>query len=393
MAGIRIVEGVEPEDRVAFGLPAPRLLVAASGLIMAMGLWGSPLPAGLRMLGAGLVAACAAVAAWGRAAGRPVLDWCPLVVAYTGRRWHAGRAGAVPASAHERRSGRRAAPSRALGRRATPDAGCARRSRGRRVAVFSLEPAVGRTTLATELAVLLAHPPPGRVASRTEGEPVVLVDFDVDAGGVADRLGLDGPSMTGLLGPGPVDQESVRRLLVPHPPSGFVALLAPTTPPRLRGAALAARAVTVLDHLDGAGCSSSVIDLGPGVTPLSRAVLGTAADVVVVLGPGASVADDAARLARALAGVRPCGRLHLVCNRARPGTDPTLDPYRQAAKTLGIATAIAVPWDGRLALAERTHVPAALTSGAPPPALAALAAAVAATPGTRVGGFARGGAS
>ncbi len=378
MAGIRIVEGVDPEDRVAFGLPAPRLLVAAGGVVLAMACWSAPGPAALRAaLTVGVMAGAAGMA-WGHLGGRPALEWVPLVAGFAVRRWAARRA--VP-PAPTRPPARGLAPDpvrlQVLARGSAPAPGVGTAGQDpppflggtRRIAFFSLKGGVGRTTLATETATLLAHH--GRVRAGTaRAVPlrVALVDLDLDAGAVAHRLGLGGPSLADLLGPGPLSPERVRRALVRHPGSRLEALLAPPAAPADPDDRVPDRILAVVHALDRTGVQAAVLDLGPGLTPVTRPLLMAAHDVVVVLTPAPSAVHDAVRTLDAVRRAAPGARLHVVHNRSA-GEDESrpLEP--------GVAARVAS--DPRFEWAERSHVPAVLDGRGPAPGgLAALAAAV-----------------
>ncbi|HVA22508.1 MAG TPA: hypothetical protein VNN74_10510 [Candidatus Micrarchaeia archaeon] len=376
MAAIRIVEGVDPEDRVAFGLPAPRLLVAATGLVLAIACGSSPLPAALRGTLAVLIAAAASVLAWGRVGGRPLLAWTPLVAGFALQRWQR-RQPPLPFAGDRRDERGQAVPTaaaRVVGRpdRAddaqTPVIGGARR-----IVFFSLEGGVGRTTLATEVAAMQARPGRVRTASGRSVPPrVAVVDLDLDAGGVGERLGLSGPSLADLLAPGPVGPQRMRRTLVRHRESGLMALLAPPAPMAVSGDLLGARAVDLLRALDGTGLDAVVVDLGPGLTPLTRPVLAAAHDIVVVLTPSTSLPRDASRAQDALASLPVRGRVHLVCNRVASGwrTDAAVRAV-SASLTASIAS------DPRFDGAERSHVPTSVSAHGPAPdGLAQLAAAL-----------------
>ncbi|HUY97506.1 MAG TPA: hypothetical protein VMW47_07810 [Verrucomicrobiae bacterium] len=363
-AGIRIIEGLDPEDRIAFGLTAPRLLVAVGGVVLAMACAGSPLAAVLRAPLAALLVLVTAALAWGRLGGRPALDWAPLVAGYALRRWRArpqpepprerlGRGALGAAGPPSGRAGplRGSAPGPAL---APPFLGGTRR-----IVFFSLRGGVGRTTLAIEVASLLARD--GRVCGRgARPRPlrVALVDLDIEAGQVAERIGCTGPSLADLLGqerPGPA---AVRQALVRPAGSPLRALLAPPQAPSDRDGRLVERIVTVLYALDGSGVEAALVDIGPGLDPLAQRILAAAHDVVLVLADTPGAAHDVVRARDALRPLRLAARIHVVHNRAHTVGAGDRRSGQLTARVLS---------DPRFERAQRTRIPAVLDRTLPLP--------------------------
>jgi len=385
MAGIRIVEGLDPEDRIALGLPAANLVVAATGAVLALTTWSAPWPQPVRVGLCGLLAVATAGLAWGRAGERSALAWTGLWLGYQRRRHAAGRPSGQafgPPPATPRGPGvppQRAAPRRLPlppppGAGARGGAGPAREgARPRRVAFCSLKGGVGRTTLATEVAALLAAK--GRVLDRTGVHRplrVVLCDLDLDGASVGCRTGLTGPTLGPLLELAAVPPAQLRRTLQPEPSSGMRVLLGPSQGPGPAAPVPPQRVTALLDALDPVDVDLVLLDLGSGLGPIPRAVVAAADELVVVLTPNPAAIQDTYRT---VAGLRRCGlrRPPLFAVNRDPGTAP-LDAL---SSDLGGRLAASIAFDPGLEAAEWRHTPYALAGRGPAVAgLRRLAAAL-----------------
>ena len=205
MDQIEFADGFDRPDQIAFGLGGGQLAVVMSGALAAYALVRSPLSPVLADPVAVVIAAAAAALGWIRIAGRPALDW----VVFAARFWLRPHEGTVrcdggidgapatvseppptarddvliagPAPIIELFAPRTTTPVRRFATPVTPGA----RSGSRRITFFSLRGGTGRSTLATELACLLA-------ASRSDDHPapkVALIDLDLRSPTVAVRLG------------------------------------------------------------------------------------------------------------------------------------------------------------------------------------------------------------
>lgn len=183
------------------------------------------------------------------------------------------------------------------------------------VTVLSATGSTGRTTIATNLAALLA---------TVHGATVCLVDLDLRFGGVAAAMGLRPEAAIDDLSEGaPVDDEALARVITRHP-CGVDVLAAPTDP-------AAADAVTP-EQVDAvlAGAQRDygwvVCDTPPALTDLVLGAVERSDHLVVV-----SLTDRVGRrdLRTFLDRLRrmqvPASRVHLVFNRVDehdPGTLP-----------------------------------------------------------------------
>ena len=243
----------------------------------------------------------------------------------------------------------------------------------RRITFFSLNGGAGRTTLATELACLLAAR--GRHRPATDASPrplrVALLDLDLRSATVAVRLGIPQPTLwdyllSGDQGPGALD-----RHMVTHG-SGARALLGPPKPLTGGTAVEPARVAEIVHRLECDGTHFILFDVGADLGAVTTWVLSAAHDIYVVLTPTASGVQDAYRSTEALRRLGLGSKLRYVVNRARPGID--LD---EVMGDLGGRIAASIPFDPRIEEAENGHRIASLDGGGPAAeALAGLAAQV-----------------
>ena len=228
----------------------------------------------------------------------------------------------------------------------TPATTATRAAPGKLVVVFSAKGGVGKSTVAINVAVALAH--------RTD-ENVALVDADVNFGDVAVLLGIP-PEHTVVDAVSAVqygDVELVRSLLTRHRTSGLLVLPAPTEP-MLDGGVAPADVVSVCQTLQSM-CHIVVADLPPQLDEMALALV-EAADVVLLIGgmdipsvKNLKIGMQALDLA-AIAGPK----LHLVLNRAN--TQVKLD-VREVEQVLGLRAEFPVPSDIAVPISVNAGVP------------------------------------
>jgi MinD-like ATPase involved in chromosome partitioning or flagellar assembly len=244
----------------------------------------------------------------------------------------------------------------------------------RRLTFFSLSGGSGRTTLAVEVAGLLAgQSGRGNAWGMLVPPRVALVDLDLTSPRAAIRLGVPAPTEWGLEEAGPVEPE-VTRLLSVHR-SGLLLLPGPA---RLLPAGCSDRADVVhrlsaaVEDLERRGCDTIVLDVAGDLSALTQWALQSAHDIFVVVTPTAGGVHDAYRSTEALRRLGLRRRLRYVVNRA--GGSPTLD---EAMLDLGGAVVAEIPDDPDLERAETDHRLVGLEGrGATAAALRALAATV-----------------
>ena len=402
MDQIEFADGFDAPDQLAFGLGAGQLAVVMVGALAAYSLLRSSLPVAIAGPAAALIAGVAAGLGWLRVAGRPALDWAVfaglyLVAAATrddamrggggggpglgrgSRRWRrAGRAAQrtrpgdrltpperpATATVRDAEADRRRRPTATWTEPATPiiqlfgsrhearvnpptppaPATPPRRDGARRVTFFSLRGGTGRSTLATELACLLA-------ASRGDDVPppkVALIDLDLRSPSVAVRLGA--PEKTLLdYALAPLEDRCVTDFMVTHA-SGAHVLLGPQSAVNPEWPVTPALLREVLRELDMEGFDLIVLDVAPELSPLTTTALCACDDVFVVVVPTAGGVQDAYRSTEALRRLGLRHQLRYIVNRSRPGTDLTEPMADLGGQLIGD-----IPDDDSVVTAENAH--------------------------------------
>jgi MinD-like ATPase involved in chromosome partitioning or flagellar assembly len=244
----------------------------------------------------------------------------------------------------------------------------------RRLTFFSLSGGTGRTTLAVEVAGLLAGQAHGGNAGRALAPPrVALVDLDLMSPRAGIRLGVPTPTDWDLAEAEPL-APAVERLLAVHS-SGLRVLPGPA---RLLPTCwsdrpdLVRRLAAAVGALETWGCDTIVLDVAGDLSALSRWALESAHDIFVVLTPTAGGVHDAYRSTEALRRLGLRRRLRYVVNRSHG--EPVVT---EAMLDLGGTVVAEIPDDPDLELAEMEHRLLGLeSSGQTAAALRALAATI-----------------
>lgn len=213
------------------------------------------------------------------------------------------------------------------------------------VGVFSPKGGVGKTTIATNLAVGL-----GKIAPMG----VVLVDLDLQFGDVASNLYLD-PEYSvrdAVSGAASTDTMVLKAFLTPHP-SGIYALCAPSNP--ADADTISAEQLGTLIKQLSAEFAYVVLDTGPGLTEHSLAALEQCTDAVWVTGM------DVPSVRGLRAGLDILGKLnlfpetrHVVLNFADSKTGLSV---QDVEATLGAPVDVFVPRSRALSLATNRGIP------------------------------------
>jgi len=245
---------------------------------------------------------------------------------------------------------------------------------GGRVAVLSAKGGAGASTVAANLAVLLA-----RHGGDEPSASVVAVDADLQFGDLGVLFNVDArASLASALRPdgtAPVDTDArlSQSLVTSHDRTGVGVVCAPADP--VAAEQLSPELViAVLDHL-GAATRWVVVDLWSRIDDVVADVVASADVVVIVTTLDLAAVKDTGVAVRTLVrlGIPP-GRCRLVCNDAgRPGD---LELHQVQAHS-GLPVAAVVPRDDAVPLALRQGVP--VVEGAPGSLAAAGLAAVAAS--------------
>jgi MinD-like ATPase involved in chromosome partitioning or flagellar assembly len=373
MDQIEFADGFDRPDRIAFGLGAAQLAVVMGGALAAYALIRSPVPPAIADPLAAAVGSMAAALGWIRFAGRPALDWTVFAGRYVAR----ARTGTLRCDlVAEGLSPATAAPPAPVAdaptasiielfgaRPALPPSAPAKSvllahpGRGdgpRRVTFFSLRGGTGRSTLATELACLIA-------ASGSDHHPapkVALIDLDLRSPTVGIRLGT--PEKTLLdYALAPPEDRSVAEFMVTHA-SGARVLLGPQRAVNPEWPVTPALLREVLRELDMEAFDLVVLDISPELSALNTAALGACDDVFVVVVPTAGGVHDAYRSTEALRRLGLRHQLRYIVNRSRPGTD-----LSEPIADLGGQLIGDIPDDDSVVTAENAHRLVALDESSP----------------------------
>ena len=216
---------------------------------------------------------------------------------------------------------------------------------GKLVVVFSAKGGVGKSTVAINVAVAMAH--------RTD-ERVALVDADLNFGDVAVLLGIP-PQQTVLDAISAAqygDTDLVRSMLTVHS-SGLLVLPAPTEP--TLDAILDPAEIVSVCHTLQSTCGFVVADLPPQLDDLAVALIEAADVVLLVVGmdipsvKNLKIGIQALDL-HAIAGPK----LRLVLNRANTQVKHDV---REVESVLGLRAEFPVPSDLAVAIAVNAGVP------------------------------------
>jgi MinD-like ATPase involved in chromosome partitioning or flagellar assembly len=426
LEGTRAPQGLDAEDRLAFGLTASHLSYLLLGSLAGYGLLTSHLPAVVKYPLGVLCVAAGVLLAWGRIAHRPLDVWAWLALRYYLRpRRSPGQPGEhlgaiLGSTAEDPPSDQSQRPVSQAGSREPPPPATPTTSEDpapeprvltlpprtpqatgddpdygvdsspgqlpgstpvflaptQRVAFFSLKGGVGKTTLATEVAILLARN--GRYRSGPDAAPlplrVALLDVDLGSANVSMKVGLSHPTMWDLvLDPQP-DRSRVEECLVTHHDSGLRVLLGP---PRAIAAgetrALAMqRLAQVLMHLDEDGYHFVFLDLSSEIDELTTYALEASHHVYYVMTPTASSVQDTYRGVETLRRLGHRRKLRFVLNQSHGDFNP-----QEMLADLGGVLAATVPRDDAFMTAEDEHRPACLDDGsAASKSIAELAASI-----------------
>jgi MinD-like ATPase involved in chromosome partitioning or flagellar assembly len=227
----------------------------------------------------------------------------------------------------------------------------------RRIAFFSLSGGSGRTTLATEVACILAargrHLAPDGTMHPLD---VALLDLDLRSATVSVRLGIPQPTLADYVARG-ADPAYLDACMVRHP-SGVRALLGM---PKPATTALEAASVAEIVHrLERDGAQFVVLDVAADLGAVTTWVLSAVHDIFVVLTPTATGVQDAYRTTAALRRLGLGHKLRYVVNRARGSVDLT-----EVMGDLGGRICGVIPYDPAVEDAENNHRIAALHADTP----------------------------
>jgi len=409
MRGVRIPQDLNGEDQFVLGLSVTRLAGLLFGLLAAYTVLPLALPGPIRIVIAALAAGMGAASAWVRPEGRSLGHWALAAVEF-----HMARSferTPSPSVRHPAPRAPRFSVVAALPETTEPsvveafsdddviEISDAPIPVSRRVAIsddedgtavpvylggtqiitfFSAKGGTGRTTLATEVATLLAKK--GRYkASPTEPPAplrVILVDFDLGSANVSARLGLAQPTLLDyvcdLTSSG--NDPDPRDYIVRHQASNLDVLLGPSKCLAGDRSDLVGipQAAHILSVLKGAGYHFIVIDMGASVGDLETYLLEAATRIYCVVTPTAGAVQSLYRGVEALRRLGLGPKLEFVANKMQEGVN-----LAEPMGDLGGTLVGRIPHDQAFDTAENRHQPLVLSSDGPSrQAIVQLAAAV-----------------
>ena len=423
MRGVRIPQGLNGEDQFVLGLSVTRLAALLLGLLAAYTILHLSLPAPIQVVAAGLAALIGAAIAWVRPEGRSLLHWLIAAVEYKLGDDRTATAVPAPAAAPRSAAGRqslgRQPKLQLLASQSEPDhepSPAAGANRGdlltpsseamsfladdadndvielpdesplatarttiaqppttstpapvylggtQVITFFSTKGGTGRTTLATEVACLLALRGAYREAPGGPVQPlrVALVDFDLSSANVSARIGMAQPTILDFLCDSSVQQPDPLDFLIRHPSTGLDVLLGPSKclagdRAELMGVSQAAH---VLSSLKGAGYHFVILDIASSLGDLETYLLEAATRVYCVVTPTAGSVQSLYRGVEALRRLGLGSKLSYAANKMRGRLN--LD---EAMSDLNGTLAASIPYDPAFDSAENEHRPLAVHDG------------------------------
>jgi MinD-like ATPase involved in chromosome partitioning or flagellar assembly len=244
------------------------------------------------------------------------------------------------------------------------------------ITFFAAKGGTGRTTLATEVASLLAMK--GRYQETPASPPqalrVALVDFDLGSANVSARLGLAQPTMLDYLCDLSVPQPDPHEYVIRHPAANLDVMLGPSKclagdRAELLGVPQAAH---ILSTLKSAGYHFLVVDISSALGSLETYLLEAATRVYCVVTPTAGSVQSLYRGVEALRRLGLGSKLRYVANKMRDGVSLE-EPMGDLNGTL----VARIPYDAAFDTAENRHEPLSIRGRGPAvDALRQLAASI-----------------
>jgi len=420
MRGVRIPQDLNGEDAFVLGLSVPRLAALLLGLLGAYTILHLTLPAALQLAAAGIAALTGAAVAWVRPEGRSLIHWALAAVEFklgqhiaadvespnpkkgtvTDRIALSDRAPRLSVVTHEAQSAPLHEPPAAppvqfidevielpsaTGDPPHPDPDIDLETvepapvylgGPQVITFFSAKGGTGRTTLATEVAALLAMKGRYRDSPSNRPQPlrVVLIDFDLASANVSARIGIAQPTMLDYLCDLTVPHPDPRDYIVHHQATGLDVLLGPSKCLSGDRAELfgVPQAAHILSTLKDAGYQFLVLDMSANLGNLETYLLETATRIYCVVTPTAGSVQSLYRGVEALRRLGLGPKLQYVANKMRDGFS-LAEPMGDLSGSL----VACIPYDPAFDTAENRHEPIVTRSvGAAGEALRRLAASV-----------------
>jgi pilus assembly protein CpaE len=425
MRGVRIPHDLNGEDRFVLGLSVTRLAALLLGLLAAYTILHLALPAPLQLGAAGVAALTGAAIAWVRPEGRSLIHWALAAIEFK----------LGEQIAPDSQSGDRADPKAEVRPDIQP-----RKDRGPRLSLvathtksaasdqgpaatpselvdedvvelpetddttsqradadteletaepapvylggpqvitfFSAKGGTGRTTLATEVAALLAMKGRYRESPTGPARPlrVVLVDFDLASANVSARIGIAQPTMLDYLCDLTIPHPDPRDYVVQHHATGLDVLLGPSKCLAGDRAELfgVPQAAHILTTLKAAEYQFLILDMSAALGNLETYLLETATRIYCVVTPTAGSVQSLYRGVEALRRIGLGPKLQYVANKMRDGFN-----LAEPMGDLNGSLIARIPYDPAFDTAENRHEPLVIrTGGASGEAIRRLAASI-----------------
>jgi pilus assembly protein CpaE len=244
------------------------------------------------------------------------------------------------------------------------------------ITFFAAKGGTGRTTLATEVAALLAMKGRYQETPTSAAQPlrVALVDFDLGSANVSARLGLAQPTMLDYLCDLTLHHPDPRDYVIRHPVANLDVMLGPSKclagdRAELLGVAQAAH---ILSTLKSAGYQFLIVDMGTSLSNLETYLLEAATRIYCVVTPTAGSVQSLYRGVEALRRLGLGSKLQYVANKMREGVS-----LAEPMGDLNGSLVARIPYDAAFDTAENRHEPLAVRGHGPAlDALGQLAASI-----------------
>jgi MinD-like ATPase involved in chromosome partitioning or flagellar assembly len=241
------------------------------------------------------------------------------------------------------------------------------------VVFYSAKGGTGRTTLATEVACLLAERGWYREGPRARPErlKVILADLDRGSANVSLRIGLVQPTLLDYLADFQASPDKLAEYVVRHETSNLEVLLgSPKCLANPNGPPLGPiQAMELIGAFRGAGHHFIVVDVSATLGEFEAQILETADRIICVVTPTATAVQDLYRSVEILRRLGHGPKLAYVANKTRQRWD-----FSEPMGDLGGHLITQVPYDAGFDDAENRHQPYVLgQKGSAYPALLELA--------------------
>ena len=417
MRGVRIPHELNGDDQFILGLSVTRLAALALGLLGAYTILHLSLPGPLQIVLALGAALLGAAIAWVRPEGRSLIHWALAAIEFKVTQQVADESVSQPPTAASKQSHSPRPRLSLVGEYAHPvpsqapgpidvgpvqdevielpdsDLGNADDESANGdgesaapapvylggpqvIAFFSTKGGTGRTTLATEVAALLAMKGRYRESptSPSQSLRVALIDFDLGSANVSARLGIAQPTMLDYLCDLTLPHPDPRDFVVRHLATRLDVMLGPSKclsgdRAELLGVAQAAH---ILTTFKSAGYQFLILDISATLGDLETYLLETATRIYCVVTPTAGSVQSLYRGVEALRRIGLGAKLGYVANKMRDGFN-----LAEPMGDLNGSLVARIPYDPSFDTAENRHEPLAVRgSGASIEALSVLAASI-----------------